>query len=396
MAKHAWWGLLLPLVLLTACAAPTGHATEPTPGAPPPQPAATSSSGLSAPRETASSAGTASGTTATSAAPGATPPTTGPPSAVLAAEPIAATSGGDVSADGVTLSIPAHALSRDGTASISQPQAGVYDLAINVPWSGAVTATLPLSGPEDAVVHYVNGAWTIESSAFGDASVQVTHLSPFSSLSFLAPRCLRDKTSLGQVLASCLLQQGVNLISKTIAKQIAGNDACLQHLIDNAGGWTVLLSTMTGACVGQAGETWHDPASTPVGGTTSPAPTPPTKPTGTPPTVPNGTPAPSGLPVFAVQNTSETPPDGVWFRNSPHTADTARVTGLGIYMGERVQLRCFAWGDSVGPYSDTLWYQVANVTRPTNDGAQNSGWLNAHYVADGLAANQVDPGVPAC
>src|SRR3954466_1752303 len=82
-------------------------------------------------------------------------------------------------------------------------------------------------------------------------------------------------------------------------------------------------------------------------------------------------------PTFPVMNTSETPPDGVWFRNSPHTADTDRVTGHGVYMGEQVQLRCYASGDSVGPYDDTLWYDVLDVTRPVNNGVENSGYLNA-------------------
>lgn len=101
-------------------------------------------------------------------------------------------------------------------------------------------------------------------------------------------------------------------------------------------------------------------------------------------------------PTFTVMNTSETPPDGVWFRRSPHTSDTDRVTGHGVYRGERVQLRCYAWGDSVGSYANRLWYRVLNVTRPTNAGAENSGYLNAHYIDDGLAANQIDAGVPSC
>jgi hypothetical protein len=101
-------------------------------------------------------------------------------------------------------------------------------------------------------------------------------------------------------------------------------------------------------------------------------------------------------PVFTVMNTSETPPDGVWFRNSPHTADTDRVTGHGVYMNEQVQLTCFAWGDSVGQFNDTLWYDVDNVTRPTNNGVPNSGYLNAHYINDGKLANQIDSGVPEC
>ncbi len=101
-------------------------------------------------------------------------------------------------------------------------------------------------------------------------------------------------------------------------------------------------------------------------------------------------------PVFTVMNTSETPPDGVWFRNSPRTSDTDRVTGHGVYAGERVQLRCYAWGDAVGAFNNTLWYKVLNLTRPTNAGVANSGFLNAHYVDDGLVANQIDTGVPDC
>lgn len=101
-------------------------------------------------------------------------------------------------------------------------------------------------------------------------------------------------------------------------------------------------------------------------------------------------------PIFTVMNTSETLPDGVWFRNSPHTADTSRITGLGVYRNEQVQLQCYAWGDAVGPYSNRLWYYVNNVTRPTVAGRADVGYLNAHYINDGKNANQVDAGVPQC
>jgi hypothetical protein len=95
-------------------------------------------------------------------------------------------------------------------------------------------------------------------------------------------------------------------------------------------------------------------------------------------------------------NTSETPPDGVWFRNSPHTWDTQRITGLGVYANEQVRLRCYGFGDAVGRYNNSLWYDVDNTTRPTVAGRANSGWLNAHYINDGKLANQVDAGVPPC
>lgn len=104
----------------------------------------------------------------------------------------------------------------------------------------------------------------------------------------------------------------------------------------------------------------------------------------------------SSQPTFTVMNTSETLPDGVWFRRSPHTADAAKVTGYGVYKNERVKLECYAWGDAVGPYANKLWYFVLNVTRPTNAGVSNSGYLNAHYINDGKATNQVDAGVAQC
>jgi hypothetical protein len=109
----------------------------------------------------------------------------------------------------------------------------------------------------------------------------------------------------------------------------------------------------------------------------------------------NPPPKSTGL-VFPVQNTDETPPDGVYFRNSPHTADTSRTPGLGVYMNERVQLICYGWGDAVGPYNDKLWYDVSDATRPTANGVANEGWLNAHYIADGKSANVLDAGVSVC
>jgi len=102
-------------------------------------------------------------------------------------------------------------------------------------------------------------------------------------------------------------------------------------------------------------------------------------------------------PVFTVMNTSESPPDGVYFRNSPNWNDTSRTYGLGVFMSEQVQLQCYVFGQAIGPYNNSLWYYTLNVSRPINfDGQANQGMLNAHYINDGLAANVVDAGVPAC
>jgi hypothetical protein len=101
---------------------------------------------------------------------------------------------------------------------------------------------------------------------------------------------------------------------------------------------------------------------------------------------------------FGVMNTSETPPDGVWFRNSPNSADTDRVTGHGVYAGDVIRVECYAFGEAVGQFANRLWYRAANLTRQivVLNGSSNRGFLNAHYVNDDRVANEIIPGVPSC
>jgi hypothetical protein len=63
-------------------------------------------------------------------------------------------------------------------------------------------------------------------------------------------------------------------------------------------------------------------------------------------------PALAGQLVYPVMNTSEQPPDGVWFRyDALNNNDTYRITGLGVYAGEHLRVKCFAVGAQVGPYA---------------------------------------------
>lgn len=108
------------------------------------------------------------------------------------------------------------------------------------------------------------------------------------------------------------------------------------------------------------------------------------------------------LPTFPVMNTSETLPDGVWFRNSAHTDDTDRKSGHGVYAGDTIRVFCYTNGDAVGPYNNTVWYFATNLTRPTVDpvaqesAVPNTGYINSHYVNDQMTANTPSPGVPPC
>lgn len=108
-----------------------------------------------------------------------------------------------------------------------------------------------------------------------------------------------------------------------------------------------------------------------------------------PPPVPVPAPPPSGGSlVYSVFNAD----GGVYFRNSPNWDDSSRITGVGVYNGDRVQLVCGAFGGTVGPYANRWWSYVQNLTRPS----AGSGWVNAHFIDDGMPANTPSPGEPTC
>ncbi len=118
----------------------------------------------------------------------------------------------------------------------------------------------------------------------------------------------------------------------------------------------------------------------PLCGSAPPAPAPP--PSGGSP----GTPA-SGH-VFGIVNAEE----GIYYRESPSWGDTKRITGVGVYNGDRVELICGALGDPVGPYSNKAWTKVRNLTRPSI----GEGWVSEHFIDDGAPTNGWPEGVPQC
>jgi hypothetical protein len=83
---------------------------------------------------------------------------------------------------------------------------------------------------------------------------------------------------------------------------------------------------------------------------------------------------------------------GVYYRNSPRWDDTARITGVGGFYGETVELICYAWGESVGPFENRVWHFVTNVSRPS----AGQGWLPDRYLNTPVLANELVPGEPEC
>jgi hypothetical protein len=76
--------------------------------------------------------------------------------------------------------------------------------------------------------------------------------------------------------------------------------------------------------------------------------------------------------------------------------DSLQVADIADIRGERVQVHCYTMGDAVGSYGNRIWYQVDNLSRPTAAGRANSGFVNTHYVDDGMTANNAASGIPAC
>ncbi len=82
---------------------------------------------------------------------------------------------------------------------------------------------------------------------------------------------------------------------------------------------------------------------------------------------------------------------GIYYRNSPHWDDTSATPGVGVYNGDQVQLICGAFGDPVGPFNDTAWSYVNNLSRPVGD-----GWVDEHFINDGAPDDAFISGEPMC
>jgi hypothetical protein len=108
-------------------------------------------------------------------------------------------------------------------------------------------------------------------------------------------------------------------------------------------------------------------------------------------TPPPSTPPPAGPPsgglVFSVFNAE----GGIYYRYGPHWSETTSTPGEGVYNGDQAELICGAFGDPVGPYADTAWSKVRNLSRPVGE-----GWVNEHFINDGAPDNGFVSGEPMC
>lgn len=190
---------------------------------------------------------------------------------VLAQKQLTAKSGGSVSADGVTLVVPADALEANGAVAITAEGNGIFDLSLTAPWHGKLHVTMPLARPSDIVMHQVGGIWIPEGTAPGQSTVTVTHLSLFAPLSSLGSKvanalCLKQDPV---KFLNCLLGKGLTYVDKSMAQALLGKalNACESSLLAQADSGStagVLIGTLikifTGACVGKAGEgDWSPP-----------------------------------------------------------------------------------------------------------------------------------------
>jgi hypothetical protein len=91
--------------------------------------------------------------------------------------------------------------------------------------------------------------------------------------------------------------------------------------------------------------------------------------------------------VFSIFNAE----GGIYYRYGPHWNETTATPGVGVYNGDQVELICGAFGDPVGPFNDTAWSYVNNLSRPVG-----KGWVNEHFINDGAPDNAFVSGEQMC
>jgi len=91
--------------------------------------------------------------------------------------------------------------------------------------------------------------------------------------------------------------------------------------------------------------------------------------------------------VFSIFNAE----GGIYYRYGPHWSETTATPGVGVYNGDQVELICGAFGDPVGPFNDTAWSYVNNLSRPVG-----KGWVDEHFINDGAPDNAFVSGESLC
>jgi hypothetical protein len=86
---------------------------------------------------------------------------------------------------------------------------------------------------------------------------------------------------------------------------------------------------------------------------------------------------------------------GVYWRWGPHNAWNEAIAGYGEYDGYSIALDCWAFGDAVGPYGNTLWY-FAEQYAPQPAVGDGQGWINDHYLDTPGTAAAPQPIGPRC
>jgi len=84
---------------------------------------------------------------------------------------------------------------------------------------------------------------------------------------------------------------------------------------------------------------------------------------------------------------------GVYARSTPHINDTQRINGFGVYPNQIVELLCGVTdGDPVGPYNNTTWHFVTDLSNP----GEGNFWVSDHYLDTPNQPGQLTPGENTC
>lgn len=168
-----------------------------------------------------------------------------------------------------------------------------------------------------------------------------------------------------------------NLSASTLASQVLVCDTSTSH--DD---FMKVYGWMVGAAPPATCPTGSRAYQVPKGASTAPGPS---------PVSPGPSPAPARLPAgqFRAMNA----PGGVYWRSAPDWNTPVASPGNGFYNGTVISVSCYQAGAANVPGSaNSMWEQASWVS----GSGGGSGWINEHFIEDGVGINQPSPGVPSC
>ncbi|MDO8188748.1 hypothetical protein Q5424_18840 [Conexibacter sp. JD483] len=308
----------------------------------------------------------------------------------------------------VKLVVPKHTVARRGRITVVLLPRHAVSVRISVPWRQRIRVVAHAHGRTQSAL--LGGILFTKSAGGASRSAHAAlNLNPLGNVCVKLALAVGaaaigtgplDLGIDGATVTGCLIRQGLTHLGRAVLSRIAsalGHDCAAALLKSGINDVTFFRVPECNRPKGPTGPSNGTPLviatlpNNPVQGIPL---SPPSVPSPTPhpaPTTPAPAPASPRLSPgeFSVMNAD----GGIFWRSAPDWNAAVAVAGNGFYPGTVIRISCFQSGTGNVPGSaNSMWEQASWVGGP----GRGSGWINEHFINDGVAINQPTPGVPPC